>query len=115
MRLSPALLPPRIFGQGFGFDHDKSAELAKRVAEKSGVANPIGRSGLPADIAEAVLYLCSDAASFVTGTHLTVDGGITIGPRHSWDPNAPRMMAEVMGLSAEQMAAIRQAAMKPKT
>jgi NAD(P)-dependent dehydrogenase (short-subunit alcohol dehydrogenase family) len=36
---------------------------------------PIGRIGQPEDIAEAALYLASDAASFVTGTTLVVDGG----------------------------------------
>jgi NAD(P)-dependent dehydrogenase (short-subunit alcohol dehydrogenase family) len=36
---------------------------------------PIGRFGSPEDIAEAALYLASDAAAFVTGTVLVVDGG----------------------------------------
>jgi NAD(P)-dependent dehydrogenase (short-subunit alcohol dehydrogenase family) len=36
---------------------------------------PIGRIGQPEDVAEAALYLASDAASFVTGTTLVVDGG----------------------------------------
>jgi len=36
---------------------------------------PLGRIGRPEDVAEAVLYLASDAASFVTGTTLVVDGG----------------------------------------
>lgn len=38
-------------------------------------ARPLSRVGQPADIAQAVLYLVSDAASFVTGTTLLVDGG----------------------------------------
>jgi len=36
---------------------------------------PLQRIGTPQDIAQAVLYLCSDAASFVTGSTLVVDGG----------------------------------------
>ena len=37
---------------------------------------PIGRLGLPEEIAESVVWLCSDAASFVTGHTMTVDGGM---------------------------------------
>ena len=36
---------------------------------------PIGRVGTPEEVAEAVVWLCSDAASFVTGHTMTVDGG----------------------------------------
>jgi len=39
--------------------------------------HPIGRAGQPEEIAEAVLWLCSDKASFVTGQSLAVDGGWT--------------------------------------
>jgi len=39
--------------------------------------HPIGRLGHPEEIAEAVLWLCSDKASFVTGQSLTADGGWT--------------------------------------
>lgn len=38
---------------------------------------PMGRMGRPEEIAEAVVWLCSDAASFVTGHALVVDGGAT--------------------------------------
>ncbi|WP_155322577.1 SDR family oxidoreductase [Desulfosarcina ovata] len=36
---------------------------------------PMGRLGTPEEVAQAAVWLCSDAASFVTGTHLSVDGG----------------------------------------
>jgi NAD(P)-dependent dehydrogenase (short-subunit alcohol dehydrogenase family) len=40
---------------------------------------PLGRLGEPQDIAEAVIWLCSDAARYITGTTLLVDGGHTAG------------------------------------
>lgn len=39
--------------------------------------HPIGRLGTPSDVAEAVMWLCSGAASFVTGCAMAVDGGFT--------------------------------------
>ena len=48
-------------------DEAKAAMLA---------ATPLGRLGDPEDIAGAVRFLCSDAASFITGEVLLVDGGL---------------------------------------
>ncbi|MGW6278637.1 SDR family oxidoreductase [Kribbella sp. NPDC055071] len=45
--------------------------------ERSAQAIPLGRVGQPADIADAVLFLLSDAAAYITGQSLTIDGGLT--------------------------------------
>lgn len=41
------------------------------------VQHPAGRVGSPQDIAQMVLYLCSDKAGFITGANLCIDGGMT--------------------------------------
>lgn len=51
----------------------ENPELAKKYAS----AVPMGRIGLPEDMVGAVVYLASDAASFVTGQTIYVDGGLT--------------------------------------
>jgi NAD(P)-dependent dehydrogenase (short-subunit alcohol dehydrogenase family) len=110
----PGFIATRIFGGLMQMDHDKAGELAAQIAQRSGTANPVGRSGLPRDIAEAALFLASDAAGFITGTHITVDGGLTIGPRHSWDTNVAGPMTDALGLTPEQLRALRaQRAAKP--
>lgn len=44
---------------------------------------PLGRTSGPKDAPEAVLFLCSEKASFITGTTITVDGGRTAGTFHA--------------------------------
>lgn len=41
--------------------------------------HPLGRVGIPSDVANAVTYLLSDQASWVTGAILNVDGGVMAG------------------------------------
>jgi NAD(P)-dependent dehydrogenase (short-subunit alcohol dehydrogenase family) len=46
------------------------------LEERVSAAEPVGRIGGPEEIAETVVWLCSDAASFVTGHAMPVDGGL---------------------------------------
>ncbi|KWF30988.1 glucose 1-dehydrogenase [Burkholderia pseudomultivorans] len=53
------------------------ARFGDELAARAESANPLGRMAQPEEIAEAVVWLCSDAASFVVGVALPVDGGAT--------------------------------------
>jgi dihydroanticapsin dehydrogenase len=56
----------------------KPGEDWDEVLAKWGKNIPLGRVGRPQDIAQAILFLASDEASWITGTTLVVDGGATI-------------------------------------
>jgi NAD(P)-dependent dehydrogenase (short-subunit alcohol dehydrogenase family) len=66
----PGTIQTPMYVQREGTDPDHDARLAAQI--------PLGRLGRPQDIADAVLWLCSDAAAFVTGHTLVVDGGDTV-------------------------------------
>ena len=60
-----------------------ATEMVQKMPEKVIQAivshTPLGRMGKPEDVAEAYAWLASDAASFITGTVLSVDGGFVLG------------------------------------
>ena len=57
------------------------AEIGGNLMKAWVAMHPIGRIGEPAEVAEAAVYLASDAAGFTTGIDLRVDGGLTAAPR----------------------------------
>jgi NAD(P)-dependent dehydrogenase (short-subunit alcohol dehydrogenase family) len=68
-----AVAPGLIWREGIEEDWPEGVNSWKKRA-------PLSRLGQPSDVANAVLFLASDAASFITGSVLTVDGGMLTQP-----------------------------------
>lgn len=90
--ISPGFIMTNIFADSRKDEPEEARQIDETIRAISPMAQPVARSGMPEDIAQAVLYLSSDQGGFVTGVDLTVDGGITVGHRHSWDPNTPGLL-----------------------
>ncbi len=85
---------------------DAAKEQAKAmIAQMSSNAQPVARGGQSDDIAQAVAFLASEQAGFMTGASMLVDGGITLGPRHSWDPEEAGAFEALMALEEQVKAA----------
>ncbi len=90
--LSPGLIVTEAF----------AARLQPEDVRMTVEAYPLGRLGQPQDVAQAALFLASDAASFITGADLPVDGGLTaqmaaavVSPRvRAWTGRPPLAFAE---------------------
>jgi NAD(P)-dependent dehydrogenase (short-subunit alcohol dehydrogenase family) len=103
--ICPGLIATSIFGSSLGVPQQVSDSAVGAIAESSKTAQFIQRGGLPADIAEAALYLASDGASFVTGHALVVDGGLTLGPSLMSQMMTFAPIAQALGLDISALAA----------
>ena len=72
------IAPGNVYFKGGSWD-EKIQQDKKRVDEIIKSTVPMNRFATPQEIADSALFLCSDRASFVTGTTLVVDGGQTTG------------------------------------
>lgn len=78
--ICPGLIATPIFAKGLGVATQVADQTVTSALRAFSNSQPIPRTGLPADIAEAALFLASDGSKFVNGHALVVDGGIIVGP-----------------------------------
>lgn len=95
--ICPGLIATSIFGASLGLPLEVADQMAARVADNAAKVQPVPKAGMPDDIAKAALYLASEDSAFVSGTHIVVDGGITVGSRHAWDATAGSPFAALFG------------------
>jgi len=95
--ICPGLIATSIFGASLGLPIAAADQMAAHVAQHGDTFQPIPRTGLPNDVAQAALFLASDASAFVTGTHIVIDGGMAVGPRHAWDTAARSPLSALLG------------------
>lgn len=69
--IAPGFIYSAMTAKALDADPDRKARVMART--------PMGRMGQPHEVAAAAVFLCSDAASFITGVNLAVDGGNSIG------------------------------------
>jgi NAD(P)-dependent dehydrogenase (short-subunit alcohol dehydrogenase family) len=100
----PGFIATSIFGASLGLPREVADQMSAMIAQNGNAMQPIGRIGEGRDIGEMAAFLASDAASFITGGEFLVDGGMTVGPRHSWDESAAGPVLEALGLTPEQAA-----------
>jgi NAD(P)-dependent dehydrogenase (short-subunit alcohol dehydrogenase family) len=104
--ICPGLIATNIFAQGLGMPSQLADTRIDAIADAAKNSQPIPRGGRPRDIAEAVLYLASDGADWVTGQALVVDGGLTLGPQGMQQMAAFAPIVQALGLDAEMLASL---------
>jgi NAD(P)-dependent dehydrogenase (short-subunit alcohol dehydrogenase family) len=91
----PGATATSIFGRAAGLDSEQAQRTVPFMTAALSNSAPIPRAGQPADIAEMVLWLAGDAASYVTGQAIAVDGGLLTG---SVRRNAPISSADMLAM-----------------
>ncbi len=78
IELAPHRIRVNIIHPGWIDTPGERKFFSEEQIEKGGKALPLGRMGLPEEIAKAITYTLSDDASYVTGSTLTIDGGVSL-------------------------------------
>ena len=105
----PGFIATSIFGASLGLPREQADQMAEMLSQTGGAMQPIGRVGRGTDIAEMAAFLGSDKSGFITGGQFLVDGGMTVGPPHSWKEDAAGPLLDALGITPEQAEEMRAA------
>lgn len=94
--ICPGVIMTPIMASAFGVPKERSDEFMEFLAKRFANVHPIGRTGRPRDIAEVAAFLASDAAEFMTGAILPVDGGATAVTTSSFGVDAAAATKEFL-------------------
>ena len=72
------IAPGNVFFEGSSWDM-KLKKDPEKVNQIINATVPMKRFGSPDEVADAIVFLCSERASFITGSVLVIDGGQTVG------------------------------------
>ena len=83
--ISPGGILTGIFAKSAGLEGAKADSVLGAISDLFATVQPVPRPGVTEDIAHAAVFLASDAASFITGQDLAVDGGLVPLGKYGWE------------------------------
>jgi NAD(P)-dependent dehydrogenase (short-subunit alcohol dehydrogenase family) len=92
--ISPGGVVTGIFAKNAGLDGARADQVLGVISDLFATVQPIPRAGVTDDIAHAAVFLASDAASFITGQDLSVDGGLVPFGKIGWQESV-ELRAEI--------------------
>jgi NAD(P)-dependent dehydrogenase (short-subunit alcohol dehydrogenase family) len=95
--ICPGLIATPIIGKSMGLAGQVADRTVEVIEQAGGAFQPIPRGGRADDIANAVLFFAEDAASWVTGVVLPIDGGIAAGRQPKEMAAAWEKIAQAIG------------------
>jgi len=96
--VSPGAIVTGILAKALGMETAKAEQATPKIKEFYAKAQPIPRAGIPDDIAQCVLWLVSDRATFVNGADIVVDGGVIGGRNYSQHQEGLKQVRASLGM-----------------
>ncbi|MPV38495.1 SDR family NAD(P)-dependent oxidoreductase [Georgenia subflava] len=93
--IAPGIIMTPIFTRYAGLSEEDSEKFLARLEELTQDEQPLGRTGVPADIAGPALFLASDLSAFVSGVTIPVDGGSSSVTFNTFDQKFGEVAAEL--------------------